>query len=216
MENGGRPVRVVVVSEDALFRCGVTHALGTDPCIEVVGEAVRGRDATTVLMRSRPDVVLIDVQLHEGTGLDMCRAVAMCGLDTRILVVTDDKTTESIRNYVELGARAYVLKSSTPAEILSAVYDVANGKLTFAPAIAQRVRAIMIGKPIKIPPHTWRDTLTARENQVLKQLEFGLRNREIAAMLGISKRTVECHVRNVLLKLGVNSRTQAVARMLRS
>ena len=197
-------VRVVVVEDHPVTRMGVVALLGQDERIEVVGEAGAGEDALEVVARERPDVVVTDLRLGDGLdGVGVTSAVRATRPAPAVLVLTTYDTDRDIVRAVEAGAAGYLLKDADPARITDAVIRAAAGETVLSPDLAQRVVA-RISRP--------QADLSAREVEILGAVAQGMSNREIARALVISEATVKTHLVHVYTKLGVDSRTAAVAR----
>jgi len=208
--------RVAVVEDHEITREGIRRILGDEEGFELVAEADGAEEAIALVMSHRPDVLVLDIQLRQGTGVDVCRALARLDVDTRVLVLTGHDDPAYFRALFKLGASGFVLKTATPGELRRAIRDVAAGHVTVPPGLADHLRSLVTDSAA--PPERKQEhpEFTSRETEVLEQMSRGLRNAQLATVLGISRRTVETHVRHVLLKLGVNSRTQAVALAIKS
>lgn len=194
--------RVVLVDDHPVVRAGL-RALLTASGVEVVGEAATVDDALAVVQRSRPDVVLMDLQLAGG-GDGVTATTAIAGLDDapRVLILTTYDTDADILRAVEAGAAGYLLKDADPQVLLDAVTAAARGETVLAPQVATRLMA-RVRQPAP--------ELSPRELEVVELVATGLANREIARRLFVSEATVKSHLVHVFTKLGVASRTAAVA-----
>ena len=193
------PPRVLIADDHAIVRDGlrliVTHLAECD----VIGEAGSGREAVEIFRDRRPDLVLLDLRMPEGDGIDALRGILALDPEAKVLIITTYDTDEDIYRCLKTGAKGYILKDSPREIIAEAVAEILNGG-TYAPAqVTRRFFARM-----KAPE------LTTREVEVLQQIAAGLANKEIADRLGIGIGTVKTHVQNVFEKLGALSRTQAV------
>ena len=195
-------ITVLVVDDHPLFRDGLTSLLATVDDIDVIGSAGDGRSAVQQALELRPDVVLMDLNLPEVTGLEATRQILAAAPECAVLVLTMVADEASVVASRRVGARGYLLKESGQHEVLAAIRTVAAGGVVFGPKVAARLL------DTDRPGH-----LTARESEVLALLAEGLSNSEIARELGLSLKTVQNHVSNVLLKLQVKDRTQAALRM---
>ncbi|MEV7954098.1 response regulator [Streptomyces sp. NPDC087532] len=199
--NAKPPVRILLCDDHAVVRAGLLALLGSEPDIEVVGEAGSGEEAVALAAKLAPDVVLMDLQLGEGMdGVEATRRIAAA--DAHVLVLTTYDTDADITRAIEAGATGYLLKAERPEELFAAIRSAAQGRTTLSPPVASRVMARM-RKP--------RPGLTDRELDILAQLSQGLGNRDIARALFISEATVKTHLGRIYDKLGVDTRAGAVA-----
>ncbi|WP_328905054.1 response regulator transcription factor [Streptomyces sp. NBC_00234] len=195
-------VRILLCDDHAVVRAGLLALLGSEPDIEVVGEAGSGEEAVALAAKLAPDVVLMDLQLGEGIdGVEATRRIAGTG-GVHVLVLTTYDTDADITRAIEAGATGYLLKAERPEELFAAIRSAAQGRTTLSPPVASRVMARM-RKPLP--------TLTERELDILGQLSQGLGNRDIARALFISEATVKTHLGRIYDKLGVDTRAGAVA-----
>ncbi|MEV5683030.1 response regulator transcription factor [Streptomyces sp. NPDC052164] len=197
-------VRILLCDDHAVVRAGLLALLGSEPDIEVVGEAGNGEEAVALAARLAPDVVLMDLQLGEGIdGVEATRRITAAGSGTvHVLVLTTYDTDADITRAIEAGATGYLLKAERPEELFAAIHSAAQGRTTLSAPVASRVMARM-RKPVP--------TLTERELDILGQLSRGLGNRDIARALFISEATVKTHLGRIYDKLGVDTRAGAVA-----
>ena len=201
-------IRVAVVDDHPVVREGLVLILQTQPDFEIVGVGESGPDAIEIVERLSPDVLLLDLELPGLDGVAVLRRLREQGATTRTIAFTVFDTDERIIAAVEAGAAGYLLKGAPRADVFSAVRIVAGGGSLLAPlatsAVLRRVRGE--ASPEAGP------SLTPRERAVLEHVARGLGNKQIAAQLGISERTVKFHVSAVFTKLGAANRTDAVAR----
>lgn len=196
-------IRVLITDDHPVVRAGLRALLDTEPELEVVGEATTPGEAVEEAARTHPDVVLMDLQLRAGTsGVDATRALRALPSPPRVLVLTNYDTDADILAAVEAGASGYLLKDAPPAELLAAVRAAAAGESALAPGIASRLL-----ERLRSPAAT----LSAREIEVLELVAAGRSNREVARALVVSEPTVKSHLAHIFTKLGVASRTAAVA-----
>jgi DNA-binding NarL/FixJ family response regulator len=196
------PVRLLLCDDHAVVRAGLRALLSSADGIEVVGEAGSGEEALALAAQVRPDVVLMDLQLGDGMdGVTATRKLT-AGEGPRVLVLTMFDTDADITRAVEAGATGYLLKADRPEELFTAIHSAASGRTALSAPVADRLMARMRS------PHP---TLSERERDILGQLARGLGNREIARALFISEATVKTHLGRIYGKLGVETRSGAVA-----
>jgi DNA-binding NarL/FixJ family response regulator len=207
---GGEPIRVLVVDDQELFRRGLTMLLSVEHDIEVVGEAGDGVEGTNLAASAAPDVVLLDIRMPKRSGIEACVAIKEVVPSAKIIMLTVSDEEADLYEAVKSGASGYLLKDSSIEEVAQAVRVVADGQSLISPSMA--VKLIDEFKQMSRPE---RDQvpglrLTDRELEVLRLVAKGLNNREIAKQLFISENTVKNHVRNILEKLQLHSRMEAV------
>jgi DNA-binding NarL/FixJ family response regulator len=202
-------VRVVIADDHPLVRSGLRAALGPLEEVEIVAEAATGSAAVREAVLHRPDVVVMDLQMPDLSGIDATRELRRAVPSASVLVLTMFEDDDSIFAAMRAGARGYVLKGAEPAEIARAITAVAAGEAIFGPAVAARVLSFFATPP---PPPTPFPELTTRERQVLDLLAAGRSNHQIAERLGLSGKTVANHISAIFAKLQVADRTQAILR----
>jgi DNA-binding NarL/FixJ family response regulator len=208
---GGAPIRVVIADDQALVRAGFRMILEAQPDIRVVGEATEGRSAADTVQRVRPDVVLMDVRMPGVDGLDATRQIlAAEDAVARVLVLTTFDLDEYVYAALRSGASGFLLKDVSPEHLVMAVRLIAAGEQLLAPSITRRlVERFAQATPAR--EHVAQlETLTAREQEVLRLVARGLSNDEIAERLVVSEATVKTHVGHVFAKLDLRDRAQAV------
>ena len=198
--------RVVLVDDHAMFRAGVRAELGGQ--VDVVGEAGSPAEAVAVIRAQRPDVVLLDVHMPDGGGLAVLEQIGDSLPDTRFLALSVSDAAEDVIALIRAGARGYVTKTISPADLADAVRRVADGDVVFSPRLAGFVLDAFRDAPVTPSVDPEFDQLTPREREVLRLLARGYAYKEIAAELFISIKTVETHASNVLRKLQLSSRHQ--------
>ena len=207
---GGEPIRVAVVDDQELFRRGLTMLLGVEDDIEVVGEAGDGVAATELAASAVPDVILMDVRMPKRSGIEACVAIKDVAPTAQIIMLTVSDEEADLYDAVKNGASGYLLKDSSIDEVAQAVRVVADGQSLISPSMAIKLldefKQMSRSDRQQVPT----PRLTERELEVLKLVAQGLNNREIAKRLFISENTVKNHVRNILEKLQLHSRMEAV------
>ena len=205
------PIRVVVVDDHPVFRLGMVSLLDSLDAVTVVGEASTADEAVTEAERCRPDVVVMDLNLGGSSGIDATREICRRRPDVGVLVVTMLSDDDSLFAAMRAGARGYLLKGAAPADIERAVVAIARGEALFAPGVASRALAFLTGSAGRGPAQPFPD-LTDREREVLDLVAAGLDNLSIARRLSLSPKTVRNHLSNILTKLQVTDRAQAIVR----
>ena len=206
---------VLLVDDHPLFLDGVRAALSTAPDIEVVGEAHTAAQAVELAATLAPDVVLMDLNLPDGSGIDATRAVAAASPDTHVLVITMSADDDAVVAAMRAGARGYVVKGAGRHDLVHAVVTVASGGAVFSPTVAARLSTYFSGLADQ-PGREMFPQLSGREREVLDLMARGLDNRRIARALFLSDKTVRNHVSSVLTKLGAPDRAEAIARARRA
>lgn len=207
------PTFTVLIADDhALFRDGLRTLLQSIPEAEYVGEATNGIRAVELAASAQPDVVVMDLRMPGCDGIEATRRILQDCPTARVLVVTMLDDDSSVFAAMRAGARGYVLKGADHAEIVRAVRAVADGEAIFSPAIAGRMAEYF--SSLRAPVPDLFPGLTAREQEILHLLTEGLKNAEIARRLSLSPKTVRNNVSNIMAKLQVADRTQAVVRAL--
>ncbi len=199
-------IRLLIADDHPIVRKGLRALMEDQPDIQVVGEASDGNDAVERAKQDQPDVILLDLMMPGKDGLTAIGEIKRERPEARILVLTSYFEDEQVFPAIKAGALGYLLKDSSPQELLQAIRDIARGQSALHPAIALKVIR-ELNHPSDLPPTT--DPLTARELEVLTLLGQGMSNADIARRLTISERTVGTHISNILGKLHLASRTQA-------
>ncbi|MCO5986369.1 response regulator transcription factor [Actinoallomurus spadix] len=195
-------MRVLIVDDHPVVRQGLRTFLGVQEDIEVVGEAADGAEAVSRAEALRPDVVLLDLKMPGVDGTTALGELRARGVGSRVIVLTSVGEREHVLPAVRAGASGYLYKDVDPHALVQAIRAVHDGHMLFAPEAAEAMLA-----PAQADPGA--GALTEREREVLVQIARGRSNREIARALVVSEKTVKTHVSNILLKLGLQDRTQA-------
>ena len=215
---GGRRIRVVLVDDQALLRTAFRIIFDETDDIDVVGEAPDGATAVTVVKRTWPDVVLMDVRMPGMDGVEATRRIRALPVDTtstvmppRVLILTTFDLDEYVYAALRAGASGFLLKDALTEDLLSAVRAVASGEAVTAPSVTRRLIAHFLGSTPALPHRSERLTaLTTREREVLTLIARGRSNSEIAQDLHLSPGTVRTHIGRVFAKLALRDRVQAV------
>lgn len=204
MAVAGGPIRVLCVDDHRLMREGVAKIVDVQPDMKVVAEASNGEHAVAQFVAARPDVTLMDLQLPLQSGPEATRRIRQIDHSARIIVLTMYRGDEDIHRAFEAGAMGYVLKDTISDDLIHVIREVHAGR-----------RVVMAEIQQALDEHARLPSLSGRELQVLELVAEGMRNKEIAAALGISADTAGMHVKNLYAKLDVHDRTAAVAKAIR-
>lgn len=205
-------IRILIADDHAIVREGLRALIATEPDLELVAEASDGVQAVTKAHALKPDVILLDMMMPRKDGLEALVEIKKDWAEARVIVLTSFSDDEKVFAVIRNGALGYLLKETSPDELLKAIHSVAQGEGFLSPSIAAKVMR-EINQPPKLPPT--KDPLTEREVEILQWVAQGLTNDEIAEKLVVSERTVRTHVSNILAKLQLANRTQAALYALR-
>ena len=210
-------IHVVIVDDQAMVRSGLRSLLEDEPDLRVVGEAADGETGVSLVRHHRPDVVLMDVRMPVLDGIAATKRIVSEALAARVLILTTFDLDEYVFRALRAGASGLLLKDATAEQLVAAVRTVAAGDALLDPAVTRRViDAYVAASPTGSPPDAMLASLTARELEVLRLIAHGRSNREIAEALFVGEATAKTHVSNVLGKLGLRDRVQAVIRAYES
>ncbi|MGM0875181.1 MAG: response regulator [Bacillota bacterium] len=199
-------IKVVFVDDHEMVRIGVSSYLSAQPDIEVIGEADNGRKGVELCLDLRPDVILMDLVMKEMDGIEATRQIIASWPEAKIIIVTSFLDDEKVYPALEAGATSYLLKTSKASEIANAVRSTFHGQSILEPEVTGKMMMKMRQKDVTHP----HDQLTSREMEILMLMAEGKANQEIADELFIALKTAKTHVSNILSKLEVQDRTQAV------
>lgn len=203
-------IELVIADDQQLVRSGFGMIIGAEPDMSVIGEATDGAEAVRLVRSLRPDIVLMDVQMPGTDGLEATAEITAMADGPRVIILTtferDDYVFTALRN----GASGFLLKNAPPETLIEAIRTVASGDALLAPSVTRRLVEEFARRPGAPTPSEVADRLTDREREVLVLLARGMTNAEIADDLFVGEATVKTHVSNVLTKLGLRDRVQAV------
>jgi two-component system response regulator DevR len=201
------PIRVLIVDDSELVRAGLRALLGVEPAIAVAGEAEDVAAALAMCKRLRPDVVLLDIRLPDGTGFQACREILRRQPATHVLILTSAIDDRMVDDALKAGAHGYLLKEVNGRSLIQAIIDVADGKSVLDPAITARVMQLAKSGP----EHDVLASLSAQEQRVLALIAEGKTNKEVGQAMNLSEKTVKNYLSNIFDKLQLTRRTQAAA-----
>ena len=211
-------IKVLVVDDHTLFRRGIADVLASQENLEVVGEAVDGLEALELAKQVIPDVVLMDLNMPNCSGLEAIQALQTEMPQINILVLTVSETETDLFAAMKFGAHGYLLKQAEPEELVHAIFHIARGGVIVSPLMATKLlgefRGVVVGLEDKRLQNVDAD-LSPREGEVLRLVAQRATNKEIADRLYVSRRTVQAHLGHIFRKMGVASRTEAIMQALR-
>lgn len=213
-------IRVVLVDDQTMIRQGLGYVIQMQPDMEVIGEASDGDEAVKLIGELTPDVVLMDVQMPNKSGIDATREIMLMKPTLKVLILTTFDNHNYVVDGIRAGAVGYMLKDADSQEMLDLIRRAYQGEALFHTVTAAKALAEVLQSQRALPENSQvasilLDDLTDRELDVLQQIAYGFRNDQIAQNLFISEGTVKTHVHRILQKMGVEDRTQAVAMALR-
>ncbi|MEV7870987.1 response regulator transcription factor [Streptomyces sp. NPDC088124] len=207
----GNTIRVLIVDDQVMVREGFSVLLNAMPDIEVIGEAVNGREAVRQVAVLRPDVVLMDIRMPELNGIEATREIVAADADAKVLVLTTFDLDEYVYQALRAGASGFLLKDASARQLADGVRVVASGEALLAPTVTRRLitEFSKLSDTPRGPAMARIGELTERETEVLVLIAQGLSNAEIAEHLVVAESTIKTHVSRILVKLGLRDRTQA-------
>ena len=203
------PLRLILVDDSEVVRMGLKSLLGAEPSLELVGEAGSVAGAVELALKTKPELVLLDIRLPDGNGFDACRRILEKLPETRVLILTSVAEETMVDDAIRAGANGYLLKEVNGRALIQAIHDVAAGKSILDPAITARVLSIIRSTA----PGTRNavESLAPQERRVLALIAEGKTNKEVAAEMGLAEKTVKNYLSTVFEKLHVCRRSQAAA-----
>lgn len=198
-------LRIVVADDHELVRRGIRDLLEAQKGWKVVGEAKSGREAIEVVKKLKPNIAIVDITMPGMDGLEVTRRIRDVSRETQILILTMHESDQMVRRVLEMGARGYVLKSDMAAHLFQAVRDLANGKISLTPKVSAMVLEGFLKGGESKHAENGHAHPTPREVEIIRLLAEGKSNKEIAAELGITLRTVETHRAHIMMKMGLHS-----------
>ena len=199
--------RVLIVDDHPLFRRGLVQLLRTIPAFVLVGEAASGAEGLVLARELRPDLVLLDLNMRDGDGLDMLRGLRTARSEARVVMVTVSDSGEDVVAALRGGVEGYLLKDMEPEAMLEALQDVAAGRVVIPPQLNHLLAAALRGE--SRPQSAGAAGLTEQELRILEKIAAGLSNKQIGRELDIAEGTVKVHVKHILRKLELRSRVEA-------
>jgi DNA-binding NarL/FixJ family response regulator len=199
------PIRIIIADDHPIVRDGLSAVLSTQPDFEVVGEASDGSDLLTKAAALTPHIILTDLEMPQLDGVEAIKRLHETLPDVRIIVLTAFNTDDKIVSSIRAGAQGYLLKGAPRAEIFNAIRTVAAGGSLLSPVVVSTLL-----QHVRDPQADTPDALTEREMEVLRLIAQGLANKEIAAQLSVTERTIKAHASAIMGKLGAGNRTEAV------
>jgi len=202
-------IRVLLVDDHAVVVKGLQFFLRMQSDIEVVGEAVNGKDALRMMPELKPDVVLMDLLMPEMNGIEATKRIRQDYPETKVIMLTSFSEQDQVLPAIKAGANGYLLKDVQPDELVEAIRGVYHGKAQLHPRVTEQLMTHLADNGADPAEDNQIESLTPRELEVLRLIALGKSNKEIAAEVHITEKTVKTHVSNLLAKLGLHARTQA-------
>ncbi|MEH7451021.1 response regulator transcription factor [Gottfriedia acidiceleris] len=201
-------IKILIADDHHVVRRGLIFFLNTQDDIEVIGEASNGEEALSLVKELRPDIVLMDLAMPVLDGIEATKRIKIEGLAVKVMILTSFYDQDHILPAIEAGAAGYYLKDSDPDELVSAIRKIHDGEKQFHSKVTTQLVSALTGKIETKNDESFQDKLTKREMDVLKEITRGKSNKEIAASLFITEKTVKTHVSNILAKTQLQDRTQ--------
>jgi len=208
-------IRILIADDHEVVRIGLAALLDAQDGFQVVGQAGSGAEAIRLARQHRPDVVVMDIRMPNGSGIDACRAITTELAGSQVIMLTSHADSEALFDAIDAGAAGYVLKRVGSTELVDAVRSVAGGGSLLDPAVTRRVLD-RVRNASRLEEAGAFSDLTEQERRVLAHIADGASNREIAARMGLAEKTVRNYVSNVLAKLALESRSQAATYAIRN
>jgi DNA-binding NarL/FixJ family response regulator len=208
------PIRILIADDHEVVRIGLASLLDAQEGFSVVGNAASGREAVQLARQFRPDVVVMDIRMPEGSGIEACRTITSELGDTPVIMLTSHADSEALFDAIDAGASGYVLKRVGSSDLVDAVRTVATGGSLLDPAVTSRVLDRLRNARRVEEAGAFAD-LTDRERRVLAHVSEGASNRQIAHAMGLAEKTIRNYVSSILAKLELDSRSQAAAYAIR-
>ncbi|PEK57854.1 response regulator transcription factor [Bacillus wiedmannii] len=220
MTKNMRKIRIVLADDSEFVRQGLIYILNSQPDMEVIGEAANGEEILDITLEEEPDIVLMDVQMPKTTGIEATRIIIQSLPNTKIILLTTFDVQEYVFDGMRAGAAGYLLKDTETQTLLNGIRSIYNGSTLYDSTTAKRALEQLVNLSANIetrqpPISPLIEDLTDREIEILQHMAYGKRNKRIANELCISEGTVKTHVHNIIQKLGVEDRTQAVVLAIR-
>jgi DNA-binding NarL/FixJ family response regulator len=203
-----RPIRLMIVDDHEVTRLGLRTLLQSCPAFEVSGEASSIEETLATVVQLNPDVILLDVRLSDGSGIEVCRRLQKLNLDAKVLILTSFADDSVVFDAITAGADGYLLKEIHGDKLIQAIHDVAAGKSILDPVVTRRVMSC-ISSPALLASRSKLDVLSSQERKVVALVAEGKTNKEIGREMGLSDKTVKNYLSNAMEKLNLTRRSQA-------